>query len=221
MKIMFVLHSIESKGGLEVVEILKANNLVEKGHDVILFVHKYRGGWTPRPLSERVKVMDLGEELPSPYKKCGIPFILFLMKMRTRIQQVVRSEKVDVLVGTGMDNKWVVPFVQTPHGHKMIKIREYHLGSKTNLLQAKSRLQLVSAHVVNFVHERLLSHCYDKIFLLTHADKLAHFSNNKRYGVVWNPLTISDVCRHIGGVKKEPSSSSVVLWILKRIFPDY
>jgi glycosyltransferase involved in cell wall biosynthesis len=193
MKIMYAYHTLYFGGGIECVTICKANEFVRRGHEVVVcYTQKGSYPWTPRPLSDKVKATDLGVKIV--WKKNRILsliyFIRYIFDYIRKLQREVNKERPDVLICTSDDSKYVVPFIRTPRGKRMIKVREYHNGSYSHLQLGFHGMDKFFVCLASFLDKRLLSRCYDKIFLLTYKDKQDNFPHNNRYEVMYNPLTI-------------------------------
>jgi glycosyltransferase involved in cell wall biosynthesis len=181
-------------GGIQVVEIEKANALAARGCDVtICFADRYDYPWTPRPVSERVRVVDLGTPVRQDSGMSVWSYFKLSRRFRKALQRLVEEIKPDVLVSTGQQTKYVVPFIRSPKGHKMVKIREYHFCSQRALILAASKLSYLKGLLLFWLEKYVLACFYDKVFLLTNKDKNENFRHAQKFDVMYNPLTLSSI----------------------------
>jgi glycosyltransferase involved in cell wall biosynthesis len=187
------MRHIDSGGGLTVVEIVKANALAEKGHDVILCCSNgvNTDSVSRRPISPKVRLIDLHASDVGVTSKRSISFLNYLNSYRKKLQDVVDVEKPDVLVGTEYAGKYVAPFIRSPRGHKMVKVREYHYGSTRFKYLVTGKWRLLCHKLVHSLGYKVQSLLYDKIYLLTRRDKLENFPSNNKFDVMYNPLTVN------------------------------
>lgn len=62
LKIAYFVPSIQYSGGVSRVTIVKANSLVERGHDVyVIITDSYDHLFQTEPLSDKVHLVDLGK----------------------------------------------------------------------------------------------------------------------------------------------------------------
>jgi glycosyltransferase involved in cell wall biosynthesis len=192
MKIIYVIRYVDKGGGGIIVEIEKANALAEKGHEVILCCcNGVNSNSVPRrPISSKVRLIDLHASDEGISTK-SISYLKYLKSYRQKLQDVVNIEKPDVLVATENGGKYVTAFIKSPRGHKMIKVREYHYASNMYKSQMTSKWRLLLHRVSHYCGYKVQSLLYDKIYLLTHRDKMENFPYNDKFDVMPNPLTIN------------------------------
>lgn len=193
MKIIYFVSSLVCESGISVVEIVKANALVEKGNEVIICHNDYisPGKTTLRPVSPKVKLIYLGQDDISIVKKTSPKWIKLFFGYRVEIQRIVNVEKPNVIVATAEYSKYVIPFITKPKGVKSIKIRELHNASNEYVHAVKNRWLLPFFKVYHYISRKFQSLCYDKIFLLTKADKINNFRHSNKFDYMNNPLTIN------------------------------
>jgi glycosyltransferase involved in cell wall biosynthesis len=188
---MYVLHSLYDKGGLTIVEIVKANALVDKGHDVVFcYTDKMLYPYTPKPLSPKIKCIhiDAPEDGVNPR---SLDFFKRLVRFTKLLQRAVNEEKPDVLVAVGFVwNKVVVPLIRAPRGKKMIRVREFHGASTMYKCVGIDPKRLKLHYWYHAIGRTVQSWRYDRIFLLTQKDKKENYPHNNKFDVVPNPLTI-------------------------------
>lgn len=193
---MYVVRSVGENGGAEAVIITKANAFVERGHDVVIcYTDKGKFPWTTRPLSPKVRTIDL--HTPVFCKKGGLishilRFPKLVLNIRSAIQRVVNKELPDVLISVGYNEKYAIPFVKCPRGHKMVKVREFHHASNHAKFHNVSIFRKAIIVLSNKFELKCLIPFYDKAFLLTNRDKHDNYSKNEQFDVVHNPLAIAE-----------------------------
>lgn len=73
----------------------------------------------------------------------------------------------------------------------MLKIREFHFNSNYRQFLNSSMMHKSLSWIVEFFENQVLSRCYDKSYLLTRADREAHFKNVKRFDYMYNPSSFT------------------------------
>jgi glycosyltransferase involved in cell wall biosynthesis len=193
MKIIFFIKSLTKEAGISVVEIIKANALVDKGHEVVICHNDplEPGKKTLRPISPKVKVICLALDNILEVKRTSLKWFKLLSLYRKRIQSIIDAEAPNVIVATEGYSKFVLPFISKPKGVNAIKIREFHNASDSYKSAVSDRRMLAFLKIYHRVGRAFQSLCYDRMFLLTKADKEANYPHNSKYDYVYNPLTIN------------------------------
>jgi hypothetical protein len=194
MKILYVLRSITDKtgGGLSIVEIVKANALASKGHEVILCYTNLSNPEesTLRPVSPKVKLICLNAP-EGGYTPITISYVKYLKTFHRKLQGVVNREMPDVIVATEWGSKYVVPLIKKYAGTKVVKVREYHFGSNRFKYLVRGKWRLLCHRIFHNLGYKVQSLLYDKIYLLTYRDKAENFPSNNKFDVMFNPLTLN------------------------------
>ena len=203
LKIAYFVPSIQYSGGVSRVTIVKANSLVERGHDVyVIITDSYDHLFQTEPLSDKVHLVDLGiryytnENDKADQKKKK-------RQHKKAIKDIVNRIKPDVLVSVGLHEKFIIAKLKlkykTQYGGYPIKIREFHRPSfSRHMYRHGIKKKLV--WFMDLIDHRILGRKWDAIALLTDEDRLDYWNGTKHNVVtIPNPLTISpittaDVC---------------------------
>lgn len=194
MRILFVTTTLGTRGGIQRVTTVKANQFAEIPGNEVAIAFSDRLGWPENaihPLSPKVRVFDM----ESPFwdrepKRFDIlwRFPAKALRLRRKIKEVVDEFKPDVVISTGQFEKYIIPFVRI-FNRKYITVREYHFSSDYRQLEQFTRHGKVTwkPRLINFFENTLVSRLFDGNFLLTRQDKDEHFKNAGRFDFMWNP----------------------------------
>ena len=189
MKIVYCTDSISRMGGIEIVTIAKANALAAiTGNQVWIAVSDYK-----RPAIMKltnVQVLDLAvhyfEEDGRGYWHAIIDFWKKQRFHRRRLEQVLNEINPDVVITTGKDTRRFLPKLKIRSNP--IFIRELHFSRHYGLQQALGWLKWTIVKIGEIYEYGLLIRKYDKIVVLTEADKSGSWKNWDKVAVIPNPL---------------------------------
>lgn len=196
MKILFYIASLGLRGGMECITITKANALAElPGYEVaIAFADDLNYRKTIiRPLSPKVIAIDL----KSPFWDDGASpsafgYLKKLNRLRKALQNTIDDWEPDVVIATGLMDRYVFPFLKQTCREKYIKILEYHFASNYKLLEAKhtsGRINLFR-RIQHWFDSRVIAKYYDFNAFLTEEDYLINApKHDPRFGYIHNPVT--------------------------------
>lgn len=190
MHILFIAKSVGTIGGEEIVTILKANALAAIPGNQVTIACLYMGGYPehcPRPVSPAVSVIPIGENfdgLPASPLKMALAYVSRLWRIRRNLVRIIGQLQPDVIVNAGRLLRFSVSPISV--SRRQVKVHELHLASNWRQHMGSHHLRRLQ----NFIDFKILARGFDALFLLTQADKRAHFPRNPRYRVMPNPLTI-------------------------------
>lgn len=201
MNILFCTNSIGTRGGIERVTIVKANALAEirdyNGNLInnvgIAYSDRFRFPETVHPLSSLVKTFDTEADIWHDWNYKGIEkYTEPRRKMRRyhqELQLIVNEFHPDVIIGVGQSEKYILPKLKTKW--PIVRIREVHFNSNYRkyfgTFGNQTLKNIISSFWGSFIDYRVLCHQYDKVYLLTEQDKIENFSNDEKFGWMWNP----------------------------------
>lgn len=194
MRILIITTTLGTRGGIQRVTTVKANQFAEIPGNEVAIAFSDRLGWPENaihPLSPKVHVFDM----ESPFwdrepKRFDIlwRFPAKALRLRRKIKEVIDEFKPDVVVSTGLFEKYIIPFVKI-FNRKFITVREYHFSSDYRQLLQNARYGKTTwkPRLINFFENNIVSRLFDGNFLLTRQDKDEHFKNVSRFDFMWNP----------------------------------
>lgn len=221
MRILFVTTTLGTRGGIQRVTTVKANQFAEIPGNEVAIAFSDRLGWPENaihPLSPKVRVFDM----ESPFwdrepKRFDIlwRFPAKALRLRAAIKAVIDEFKPDVVISTGQFEKYIIPFVRI-FNRKYITVREYHFSSDYRQREQYARFGKITwkPRLINYFENNIVSRLFDGNFLLTEQDKDEHFKNACRFDFMWNPSSF-DIVDKINFEKK----SKVVLAAGRLIAP--
>ena len=191
MKIVYCFNSIQAVGGIATAVITKANALAEKGHEVFIAVSDHNPA-IPVDISDKVVVKDLKVKYYEDDWKSKINVLkgIFIKRRahKERLTQFLNQVEPDIVISAGQCEKYFLPEIKG----KWKTVREFHYDKSYRLRRANSIPQKISAYIVNIYDYRFKIKRYDKIVVLTDADKKINWANNADVIVIPNP--VSDEC---------------------------
>ena len=189
MKIVYCTDTISRMGGIEIVTIAKANALAAiPGNQVWIAVSDFKH---PAIMQlTNVKVLDLAihyfEEDAKGYWHAIIDFWKKQRFHRRRLELVLNEINPDVIITTGKDTRRFLPKLKIKSNP--VFIRELHFSRHYGLQQAQGWLNRTIVKIGEIYEYGFLIRKYDKIVVLTEADKSGSWKNWDKVVVMPNPL---------------------------------
>ena len=189
MKIVYCTDTISQMGGIEIVTIAKANALAAiPGNQVWIAVSDNK---QPSIMSlKNVKVLDLAvhyfEEDAKGYWHAFFDYWKKQRFHRQRLELVLNEINPDVVITTGKDTRRILPKLKIKSNP--VFIRELHSSRHYGLHQAQGWLTWAIVKIGEIYEYGLLIRKYDKIVVLTKADKSGSWKNWDKVVVMPNPL---------------------------------
>lgn len=196
MKIVYCLDSIRYVGGIQVVTCVKANALAAiPGNEVWVIVTDNKKGFMRVPLSPAVRLIDLDINYYEDdwrgrlYVLKGI--IVKRRRHRKALRKILGEIKPDVVISVGQSEKYFLPSI----AGKARTIREFHFNSRYRSIMTKGApwYDRMQARIADFVDFQFGVRRYDRIVLLTEADRVENWSDVKGAITMPNPLTLENV----------------------------
>lgn len=191
MKIAYCTDTIDRLGGIEVVTLAKANALAElPGNQVwIIVANNTRSSMTRL---YKAKVLDLAVRYYENDSQGGYWHALFdyLRKRkihRQRLEAVLNDIQPDIVIATGTSMKFALPKFKIRSNP--VLIRELHYSRHYRKETASSLLQRLVAIVGEWYDYHFSIKKYDKIVVLTEADKSGPWAKWDKVVVIPNPIT--------------------------------
>ncbi|MFI3289319.1 MAG: glycosyltransferase family 4 protein [Rikenellaceae bacterium] len=176
MKILYCVPQLYRAGGIERVVTLKVNSLVEVyGYEVIIVTSDQRGAPFYYPLSNRVKVYDLGIDYDSLLK---LPLYRRIPKRaeyreihKRRLSKLFSDLKVDVVISTFTHEASFLP--QIKDGSKKILESHFCRGHKRMMADVFgfSLPTKLAYYFRCWQEENIIIPRYDKFVVLTEEDR--------------------------------------------------
>lgn len=138
MKILFCTNSLGAKGGIEKSLIIRANAFAEVKDVEVAICYTDKGTYPDDliyPLSDKVKVMDLGIPFwnlhPLSLKNILVEAPKKFIRLRRSMKRAIRKFAPDIVFTTGSYDKFALPSIKPTNliGKPCAKIREYHFNS--------------------------------------------------------------------------------------------
>lgn len=194
MRILFCTTTLGVVGGIPRVTIVKANALAEiPGNEVaICFTDKCEyPELEVHKLSPKIKVYDL--ETPywgfGSFKNLVKGLLPVIFKTKKAIEKIIEEFQPDVVVSTGTYEKFAISLIRSKG--KFIKLREIHFSSNYRRHLEEDSAQGKLAKPIEFFEYNVLSHFFDKTYLLTNRDMNENFPRNKRFDYMYNPSSFN------------------------------
>lgn len=197
MKIVYCLPQIYNPGGIERTTSLKANYFVDiKGWDVVIITANQDDAPPYYPLSEKVKLIDLGIDytptLAMPILKRLYYRRKLLQKHKKRLSALLFQEKADFVVSTFGSEAAFLPSIKD--GSK--KILEFHFcrGHKRMVADAYHYpfLTKLAFYYRCWQEENVIVPKYDQFVVLTEQDKQNWIKDIPNVVCIPNALTFEN-----------------------------
>lgn len=195
MRILFCTNSLGAKGGIEKVTIVKANAFADMEGNEVAVCFTDRGTYPDdmiHPLSEKVKVIDLGVSFwdlyPLNLKNLIITAPKKFRLLRKALKKAIRDFHPDIVITTGSYEKYALATIRPSSllDKPCVKVREYHFNSNyRDFLPVKSKISSLAAYFEN----KVLSRMFDMNYLLTREDLETNFNGRKGFDFMYNPGT--------------------------------
>lgn len=191
MKIVYCTDTISRLGGIEVVTIAKANALAEiPGNKVWIVVANNEKSSMKR--LKKASVLDLAVRYYENDSKGGYWHALrdYLKKRaihKQRLEAILNDIDPDIIISTGSSMKFALPKFKLKSNP--ILIRELHYSRHYRVETAASLRERVAAMIGEIYDYGFTIKKYDKIVVLTDADKSGSWKNWDKVTVIPNPIT--------------------------------
>ena len=212
MKIVYCTDTISRMGGIEIITIAKANALAAiPGNQVWVALSDNR--YPAIMKLQNVSVLDLAvhyfEEDDHGYWHAIKDFWKKQKIHRRRLEQVLNEINPDVVISTGKDTRRWLPKLNT--GSNPVFIRELHFSRHYGLERAQKWYIKMIVKIGELYEYGLLIKKYDKIVVLTEADKSGSWANWDKVTIMPNPL-IKQEKGHSIGTSKIAISAARLMW---------
>lgn len=189
MKIVYCTDTISHMGGIEIVTIAKANALAAiPGNQVWIAVSENNHPAIAR--LDNVTVLDLAVHYyEEDYKGYWHAFFDFWKKQRyhrRHLEQVLNDINPDVVITTGKDTRRFLARLKVKSNP--VFIRELHFSRHYGLQQAQGWLSWMIVKIGEIYDYGFLIRKYDKIVVLSEADKLGSWKKWDKVVVMPTPL---------------------------------
>lgn len=201
MRIVYCIDTIDRLGGIEQITIAKVNALARiDGNDVWLVLAN--NGEAARTKLKNVSVIDLEihyyeNDTQSGYICALIDYLKKRCLHRKRLRVMLDSINPDVVISTGMSDKNFLPTFKLRSNP--VFIREVHFSQFYRSEQAYSVCERLIAKVGETLDYRWAIKKYDKIVVLTEADKTGLWEKWDKVTIMPDPITkevkIQSTCR--------------------------
>lgn len=185
MKIVYLVKSLSSCGGVEIVTATKASGLADITDCSVWIVTCSDDSCSSVvPLSDKVHLIGIRNRniLPFPWNLTRIiPDLLYLRKS---LRNILNGIDPDIVISTGSIEKWVVPII---HG-RWSTIREIHNTKYYRRKDARSFPAKVFARLTEFIDYTFIDKRFDRIVLLTEEDKSSNWKGSCNTCVIPNPV---------------------------------
>ena len=197
MKIVYSTESVTRNGGIQTVTIVKANALAEIEGTEVFIVVPHIHGTSPRKISPKVHLinLDIKDYWVSVFKQPARN-----RKYKKLLQGVFEQIGPDIVVSTGLQDRNFLPHIRV--SSNPVYIRELHLMSSYRRLTAEGIKEKLLSLWSEFLDYRLSINYYDRIIILTEADRKRNWSNNPKAICMPNPLTVTSHSRSTLTAKK-------------------
>ena len=190
MKIVYCIDFIYTFGGVEIVTILKANALAKiPGNQVWLVVTDNKFSTITK--QAQVSVIDLAVHY---YQHDGEGFwhaVMDNIRMRKihqkKLQEILNEIEPDIVISTGRLTKFFLPTLKI-HSNPVF-IREIHTAKHYKMQDARVWKEKLVAEVGEIYDYGWKIKRYDKIVVLTDAEKTGSWEHWNKVAVIPNPLT--------------------------------
>lgn len=185
MRILFTTDQVYLHGGIEKVMATKANYFAEKlGYEVIILTTEQKGNSSCYPLSEHIKIVDLGINYHREKSYFHPSNIQKIVQHYSKWKKAIRNLNPDVIIvcNYAFDFYWI-PFLRG----KRTTIKEYHSSRHYSFEQRKKAgfLQRLKFKINDYIESK-----YSRIAVLNNDEKQFYLSKNTT--VIPNPIEKSD-----------------------------
>lgn len=191
MTIVYCIDSIHGIGGIQHATLMKANALAEDHRNSVWIIYADDSGKRYFPLSTKVHTINLGiNYYEDDWKSTWftVKGILFKRRKHKRgLKRAFSDIHPDIIISVGQSEKNLVPAIRG----KWAIIREFHYGRNYRLMSATTLFDQILAIAGNLVDLFSLRR-YDRIVVLTHEDKDAHWKKFHNVDVIPNPIEPSN-----------------------------
>ena len=185
MKIVYCINSINPIGGQETITLFKANALVNKGVSVWI-VYTERVIDISVENSPSIHFIDLGIRYNDNQWPFPLNIIKRALKQKTHIKKLtshLRTIQPDIVIST---ENTEFPFLPSIKGEWRL-IREYHFAKEFRKSTASSFREKLTAWGGDLMDSIHYAH-YDRIVILTEAERRKRWMGNDRVRVIPNPV---------------------------------
>ena len=189
MKIVYCTDKIYKMGGLEIITIVKANALAEiPGNQVWIALADNRYSAIVR--LKKVSVFDLAVRYDEEDRRSYWHAIMDLRRKRKyhrqRLEQMLNDINPDVVISTGLSTKHFLPKMNI-NSHP-VYIMELHSSRHLAMHQAQRWYQKLAVKLGELYNNRFTYPKYDRVVVLTEAEKAGAWAKFKNITVMPNPL---------------------------------
>lgn len=190
MKIVYCADTIYTFGGLEIVTILKANALARvPGNQVWIVVTDNKYSTITR--LEKVNVLDLAVHYYEHENKGYWYAVMDNLRMRKihrqRLENILNDIQPDIAISTGKLTKFFLPTLKVRSNP--VFIRELHTAKNYKMHNAVTLRDKLVAKVGQIFDYGWKIKQYDKIVVLTEADKIGSWAKWDKVVAIPNPIT--------------------------------
>lgn len=191
MKVVYCLDNLYLQGGIEHVTVVKANALAAlPGYSVyILVLDTFK-----KPIytiDERVNIVDLNINYSHLSRSSRI--IYHIQECRIKILHFLKLKKVleklapDVVISTGLKGCHLLQCIFP--SSSPLKVREYHFPRDYQERQSFTVLSKIRCSIEKYLDNFSKLYGYDKIAVLTEADKISNWQGfDRKVVVIPNPI---------------------------------
>ncbi len=190
MRIAYCIESFYNHGGMERVVSVKANWLAEHGYQVTIIVATQKGLPAAFTISPSVKLIDLNCD-PRDFKR----------SYKGALTQHLCNNSYDITISTG----GVELFFLYQIGDNSHKLVEFHFAWNRFFAMSNKFISKIKAFWQT-TRQLYFAAKYDKVILLTHADKKFYDRFISNTIVISNPITIRP-----GGVSNCKSKNAIAI----------
>ncbi len=190
MRIAYCIESFYNHGGMERVVSVKANWLAEHGYQVTIIVATQKGLPAAFTISPSVKLIDLNCD-PIDFKR----------SYKGALTQHLCNNSYDITISTG----GVELFFLYQIGDNSHKLVEFHFAWNRFFAMSNKFMSKIKA-LWQTTRQLYYAAKYDKVILLTHADKKFYDRFISNTIVISNPITIKP-----GGVSNCKSKNAIAI----------
>ena len=194
MRIVYCIDTISRLGGVEQVTVAKVNALARiPGNE--MWVALANCNDSAREKLENVSVKDLGIHYYENDAKIGrfrawTDYFKKRCLLRKRLKIALKELMPDVVISTGMSEKLFLPTLRIKSNP--VFVREVHFSRFYRSEQAHSIPQWLAAKIGELLDYRIAIKRYDKIVVLTEAEKKGIWEQWEKVTVIPNPIIMRE-----------------------------
>ena len=212
MKIVYCTDSVYRMGGVEIITIIKANALAEiPGNRVWIALADNRFSTIVR--LKKVSILDLAvhyyEEDNQGYWHAIMDYQKKRKFHRQRLEQMLNDINPDVVISTGLAAKQFIPKLKIKSNP--VFVIELHSSRHLGLHLSRHWHEWLYEKIRVIYNEEFIFNQYDKIAVLTEADKFGSWANCDKVAVIPNPIT-KKVKEHSTCTAKIAVTSARLTW---------